>query len=580
MREFANTLVKVGKFGYQLEHVGTGQKVNGVTVKLPTRYMLAGRILDETCEQYIEELKDRAFGLDGTATCGWGMSSDGTTRYKHGMINICLLLPPKLGIIRISPIYWKLIGTRGQGSKTPKWQAKVLMEAAKDPDIPCDPKDLITIILDGACATSFEEVEKAFFADASTGNVVCQWCSTHSLQLLLKAVGNIDGIKQLIVEARKVITFIRDHGKPTEILDTFSKGKGVIKWGDTRFGTIFLAQERLVEIETELLQMIHCDEWNAYAGGTNIKKVATREKAYEMVQILEDPTFFRRMKKVMQLVEPIFAILRKTDSNMPTVGVITQYMLDAKAVTNAWEKEKFDEIDGGVAFTKTGPNKVTLLADGSAEDSKAGATASDQLEFRWAKMYNAGKGRGGHLHSAARAVNPCFREYEDVVDIHSYVRKDFETYVTFTYPELAQSILSEYEDYMQTNMNGDVFADKSTCDYKESKGVEGLRFWQTLHFSHRRRWDNLRTFAMRTISLSSSESDSERQFSGAAFHQPDGRSSMLIPRLSKLCFARDEILKSIATEVKTYTADWLELQNAAVPQPPPSSDESGSDDEH
>jgi hypothetical protein len=80
--------------------------------------------------------------------------------------------------------------------------------------------------LDGGCADSFTTVEKLFYDDPLLCNLICMWCSTHGFHLLFIAVADIDSIKSILDDVKFAITFVRSHGKPTEILDKFSLVKG------------------------------------------------------------------------------------------------------------------------------------------------------------------------------------------------------------------------------------------------------------------------------------------------------------------------------------------------------------------
>lgn len=144
-------------------------------------------------------------------------------------------------------------------------------------------------------------------------------------------------------------------------------------------------------------------------------------------------------------------------------------------------------------------------------------------------------------------------------------------YAKYAYPEDADQILSEFEDYMSQDPASELFA-ADCCNASISGGAEGLVFWQQLPRTYSRRWPKLRKFALRTLGQSSSESDSERHFSRAAHHQPPGRSSLSVGHVGKLAFVREEILSEIEELASFFTLDWLdELADfeARAPPPPP-----------
>ena len=60
---------------------------------------------------------------------------------------------------------------------------------------------------------------------------------------------------------------------------------------------------------------------------------------------------------------------------------------------------------------------------------------------------------------------------------------------------------------------------------------------------------------MQLGAASSSESESERHFSGAKLHQPPGRASMSVPHIGKLVFVRDEMRNEQGEEATEMYTD-------------------------
>ena len=56
-------------------------------------------------------------------------------------------------------------------------------------------KRMVTIVMDGACPGAFTDLEDAFQSNPALPMIACQWCSAHNGNLLLKAIGNIDGTR-------------------------------------------------------------------------------------------------------------------------------------------------------------------------------------------------------------------------------------------------------------------------------------------------------------------------------------------------------------------------------------------------
>ena len=182
---------------------------------LPSRHDIGGSLLDQHAEYYIKKIKAKSMGSNGTRKVGFGMTSDGTTRFGRGVIDVAFVF--KSGEV----VFWSLEDVSGE-RKTKEWLCDFILRTVRDKDFPLPIKDLVTIVMDGACRTSFPLIEEAFKQDEKLPNVVCQWCSTHSLNLMMKAIADIDGIATLIDQVCEYITFVRSHDKPRALARKFA----------------------------------------------------------------------------------------------------------------------------------------------------------------------------------------------------------------------------------------------------------------------------------------------------------------------------------------------------------------------
>jgi len=130
-------------------------------------------------------------------------------------------------------------------------------------DFPLDPMDLMIIIMDGGERSSFDRIENTFSGHPKLPSIMCVWCAAHGFSLLLKALGNLDGIDDLIDDVRFVINYIRNHGTPRSVLRDLHRLR-VLVWAATRFGTIFICMERLIELQAR------CGSSSFTPNGTNI----------------------------------------------------------------------------------------------------------------------------------------------------------------------------------------------------------------------------------------------------------------------------------------------------------------------
>lgn len=284
---------------------------------------------------------------------------------------------------------------------------KWLIGKLESSDMPFDIKDIVTIILDGACISWFPLIH------AKYPHIVCQWCCAHSLNLLMQCLGELDGIYQLILEAKEVIKFFRNRGLPRHLIRK-SAGKIPIMWVQTRFGTTFISMERLGELRLELAAIVVSDKWTFY---TMKQDKQGKAKCAEVRALVLSETFWAKIDKTMELLEPVFAALRRFDGNCATAGIQFEMMAVLIAKLKAWDQIAFDPLsDGRIAFDKTKCSLKgldTTTVDGKKHAVKKfarGRNAEEMGVLRWEKM-SPDDSRGGQFTQAACALNPFYLMY-------------------------------------------------------------------------------------------------------------------------------------------------------------------------
>ncbi|CAI5962774.1 unnamed protein product, partial [Closterium sp. NIES-65] len=90
-------------------------------------------------------------------------------------------------------------------------------------------------------------------------------CATHVLDLLMEDIGKKGWAKDIVMRGDTLISFVRNHhftrGYMRSPLVNGGKGKQVLKPAGTRFGTNYIAINRLCEVRAGLTQMVLSDEW-------------------------------------------------------------------------------------------------------------------------------------------------------------------------------------------------------------------------------------------------------------------------------------------------------------------------------
>ena len=104
-------------------------------------------------------------------------------------------------------------------------------------------------------------------------HIYFQGCSAYALDLLLEDWGKQDWIKNMVKKAKSIVKYIRTHHMPLVIFRGHSPNLILKNPVQTRFATMFLMIERLVEVREAMELRVHNPQWNEYT-----RKLTSDEK--------------------------------------------------------------------------------------------------------------------------------------------------------------------------------------------------------------------------------------------------------------------------------------------------------------
>ncbi|CAI7738983.1 unnamed protein product [Closterium sp. NIES-53] len=138
-------------------------------------------------------------------------------------------------------------------------------------------------------------------------------CATHVLDLVMEDIGKMGLAKDIVTRGNTLISFVRNHhftyGYMRSELVNGGKGKQVLKPAGTRFGTNYIAINRLCEVRAGLMQMVLSDEWREWT------TAAKRVGADTFKDNILDATWWTRAVFFAKLMKLSFVVMRKTDSD-------------------------------------------------------------------------------------------------------------------------------------------------------------------------------------------------------------------------------------------------------------------------
>ncbi|CAI5945581.1 unnamed protein product [Closterium sp. NIES-64] len=138
-------------------------------------------------------------------------------------------------------------------------------------------------------------------------------CATHVLDLLMEDIGKKGWAKDIVTRGDTLISFVRNHhftwGYMRSPLVNGGKGKQVLKPAGTRFGTNYIAINRLCEVRAGLTEMVLSDEWVEWTAA------ADRAGADTFKDNILDAAWWTRAEFFAKLMRLPFVVMRKTDSD-------------------------------------------------------------------------------------------------------------------------------------------------------------------------------------------------------------------------------------------------------------------------
>ncbi|CAI5947881.1 unnamed protein product [Closterium sp. NIES-64] len=140
------------------------------------------------------------------------------------------------------------------------------------------------------------------------------------------------------------------------------KGKQVLKLAGTRFGTQFIAVQRLCEVRSALMQMVLSPEWQAWAKGRKppVEPFAT---------MIMDAVWWKGAEFFVALPKIPFAVMRKIDSTAKgMMGRMYDLMLQLTEDINAKLEE---EEEAGLLLSSSERTEVTNIVQKRWDHSMA-----------------------------------------------------------------------------------------------------------------------------------------------------------------------------------------------------------------
>ena len=148
-------------------------------------------------------------------------------------------------------------------------------------------------------------------------------CAAHCIDLMLEDIGKLPQHKNALIKAKKVSTFIYNHGAVLALMRSFTK-KDLVRPAPTRFATAYLTLQSMYSLKQNLEQMFTSKEWNELS-------LSKKHEGREVKKIIWSGRFWISMAYALKTTKPLVGVLRMMDGEkMPGMGLIYGAMDKAK----------------------------------------------------------------------------------------------------------------------------------------------------------------------------------------------------------------------------------------------------------
>eukprot|EP00267_Zea_mays_P043147 XP_020395211.1 uncharacterized protein LOC109940233 [Zea mays] len=323
-------------------------------------------------------------------------------------------------------------------------------------------------------------------------NIFWTSCATHTINLMLQGIGNLPKFKKTIDLAKSFTIFVYGHHRTLACLRSSTLKREIIRPGVTRFATAYLTLQSMMEKKDCLKKMVVDSKWY------DLPDVKSK-KGKDATATVLNPRFWRGVSLCLKVFEPLVKVLRLVDGDVkPSMGYVYGELLKAKREI----KEAFGNVENKY-------REVMAIVDKKMKD---------RLD--------------SPLHVAAYMLNPYYSYNNPAIFSDSNVVEKFMQCVETFYDG------NDEKEYRAVNEDLDKFQKRQgSFSKKMARSCERFEFqpasWWRLYGGGA---PDLQYMAIRILSLTSSSSGCERNWSTFEQHHTKRRNRLTTERLNSLVF--------------------------------------------
>ncbi len=347
-------------------------------------------------------------------------------------------------------------------------------------------ENVVQVVTDNAsnCAGMGRLLETEF------PRIVWTPCASHCIDLMLEDMGQLDWMKEIMKEASSIVSFFTGKHKVLSMFREYSP-KELKKPAATRFAYTWLLLERLYDVRSPLRQTVVSTMWNEWDEAGSIE-------AKEMQRKCLSEEFWNRVKAVVIALTPYYRVLRMTDMEGATLGLLIHFMREAK-----------EELLSCTLLSKSEHYDLLKIVDS---------------RYKWMRR---------PIHGLAALLHPAYKSPALATDRELLANRD--TYLVKVLDENQRgAFLKELINY--NNQRGGV-AFTSPHTWRREYLVKPLFWWESFGYDH----PHLQQIALRLLAQDCSSGACERNWSSFSLIHTKIRNKLSSRQLERLVYCRSNM---------------------------------------
>lgn len=182
------------------------------------------------------------------------------------------------------------------------------------------PDDVVQVVTDNA--SNNMGAKKLLFEKRP--NIFWSSCATHTINLMLQGIGSLPRFKKVIDQAKAFTIFVYGHTRTLDCMRHFTEGKDIVRPGVTRFASAFLTLNSIIEKKDQLRKMAVHSKWDT------LRDVKSK-KGKNATATMMSQEFWKDVKMCLKVFEPLVKVLRLVDGDVkPFMGYLFGELIKAK----------------------------------------------------------------------------------------------------------------------------------------------------------------------------------------------------------------------------------------------------------